>query len=113
MVPFVAHKDTSSRMEAGAGAETMVQAIDVFPFLDDVDLLKIDIEGAEWPLLTDPRFQADVARAVALEFHPFGCPSPDAGAFARTLLEDRGYETVASSFHLPPGYGMLWAWRRA
>ncbi len=113
MVPFVAHEDTSSRVVADAGAETMVQAVDVFPFLEDVDLLKIDIEGAEWPLLTDPRFQVDVARVVALEYHPFGCPSPDAGAFARTLLEDRGFETAASSFHLPPGYGMLWAWRPA
>jgi FkbM family methyltransferase len=112
MVPFAAHEDTSSRVEAGAGAETMVRAVDVFPFLEDVDLLKIDIEGAEWPLLTDARFQADVARVIALEYHPFGCPSPDAGAFARQLLEERGFETVASPFHLPAGYGMLWAWRR-
>jgi FkbM family methyltransferase len=34
-----------------------VSAVDVFPHLQDADLLKIDIEGGEWPLLTDTRFR--------------------------------------------------------
>jgi FkbM family methyltransferase len=111
--PFVAHEDTSSRVEADARAETMVQAVDVFPFLEDVDLLKIDIEGAEWPILADPRFGARVAKTLALEYHPYGSPEPDAGALALRLLRKAGYETQVSDFWLPPGHGMLWAWRPA
>jgi FkbM family methyltransferase len=111
-VPFVAEESTSSRVEASPAAEMIVPGVDVFPFLEDVDLLKIDIEGAEWPILTDPRFEARVARTVALEYHPYGCPEADAGDFAQRLLRGAGYETHASDFRLPPGHGMLWAWRR-
>ncbi len=113
MVPFVAHEDTSSRVEADAGAATMVRAVDVFPFLEGVDLLKIDIEGAEWPILADPRFGAGVAKTLALEYHPYGSPEPDTGALALRLLREAGYETQVSEFTLPPGHGMLWAWRPA
>jgi FkbM family methyltransferase len=113
MVPFVSNEDTSSRMEAGADAKTMVRAVDVFPFLEDVDLLKIDIEGAEWPILTDPRFGAGVAKTLALEYHPYGSPEPDAGALALRLLREAGYETQVTDFGLPSGHGMLWAWRGA
>jgi hypothetical protein len=90
-----------------------VPALDVFPFLEDVDLLKIDIEGAEWPILADPRFGAGVAKTLALEYHPYGSPEPDARALALRLLREAGYETKVSDFRLPPGHGMLWAWRPA
>ena len=40
-----------------------VQAVDVFPHFADADLIKIDIEGAEWAILADPRF-ADVSARV-------------------------------------------------
>lgn len=43
---------------------------DVFPMLEDADLIKIDIEGAELDLLSDPRFERLSARALWLEFHP-------------------------------------------
>jgi FkbM family methyltransferase len=36
---------------------TTVPVIDVMPYLVDCDLLKIDVEGAEWALLADPRFR--------------------------------------------------------
>lgn len=43
---------------------------DVFPMLQDADLIKIDIEGAELALLSDPRFERLSARVLWLEFHP-------------------------------------------
>jgi hypothetical protein len=89
----------------------MVPAVDVFPFLEDVDLLKIDIEGAEWRLLADPRFASVPARAIALEYHPHDCPDADPGTLARRLLAEAGYQTLETEFDLPPGHGMLWAWR--
>jgi FkbM family methyltransferase len=107
------HDFTTSRIEANPARELVVPALDVFPFLEDVDLLKIDIEGAEWPILTDPRFGAGVARTLALEYHSFGSPEPDAGALALRLLREAGYETAVSDYDFPPGQGMLWAWRPA
>ena len=40
---------------AGNGIE--VPVVDVLPELAAADLVKIDIEGAEWPILADPRFR--------------------------------------------------------
>ena len=109
-VPFSVDEFTTSRIESTATA-TMVPAVDVFPFLEDVDLLNIDIEGAEWRLLADPRFASVAARAIGLEYHPHRCPDPDPGALARRLLAEAGYRTLETDFELPPGHGMLWGWR--
>ena len=78
-----------SSPEAGA---VEVPGLDIFPFLDDVDLLKMDIEGGEWSLLADPRFGA--ARAVVLEYHPMMCPGPDPRVLVKELLSARGYEVI-------------------
>jgi FkbM family methyltransferase len=112
-VPLGLYDFTTSRIEANSAREVVVPALDVFPFLEDVDLLKIDIEGAEWPILTDPRFGAGVARTLALEYHPFGSPEPDTHALALRLLQRAGYETRVSDYTFPPGQGMFWAWRPA
>lgn len=109
-VPFAVAEFTTSRIDSNSAAMT-VPSRDVFPLLEDVDLLKIDIEGAEWRLLADPRFASVSARAVALEYHPHDCPESDPRLLARRLLEDAGYEAIESDFELPPTHGMLWAWR--
>jgi FkbM family methyltransferase len=102
---------TTSRIEGAASPATVsAPAVDVFPFLENADLVKIDIEGAEWPILRDPRFRTLRAAAVALEFHAHGCPDPQPGALARRLLEDAGYRTVETEFEAGPGHGMLWGW---
>jgi methyltransferase FkbM-like protein len=112
-VPFAADAFTASHVESLAKGHGLVAALDVFPFLDDVDLLKIDIEGSEWAILSDVRFTSDVAKAIALEYHPHGCPAEDAQEHALALLRQAGYETAVSSFPLPPGHGVLWGWRSA
>ena len=49
--------------------------VDVFATLEGhVALLKIDIEGAEWAILEDPRLAALDAEAIVLEWHAMGCP---------------------------------------
>lgn len=93
------------------GGNRVVPAADVFPFLDSADLLKIDIEGAEWELLADPRFGSMPAQVVALEYHPHLCPSDDPRALAHELLRGAGYETVDHELVGPPGQGMVWAWK--
>jgi FkbM family methyltransferase len=96
----------------GEPASALVDALDVFPLLNDIDLVKIDIEGGEWALLGDPRMAGLGAVAIALEYHPHLAPGPNAHAEATRRLQDAGY-TVEDVFRDPRGHGMLWAWRRA
>ena len=65
---------------------TTLPAADVFPYLEGADLVKIDIEGGEWPILSDPRFAELEARALVLEYHPHLCPGPDPRECADGLL---------------------------
>jgi FkbM family methyltransferase len=105
---FVRAGDWSSRIEADAN--TSVPAVDVFPYLEDVDLLKIDIEGSEWDLLLDERFVEVPARLIALEYHAHRCPEPDARSAATAALERAGF-MVEPVLHAPEGHGVLWGWR--
>lgn len=93
MVRFATGRHQFSGLVGDADSTAVdVAGVDVFPFLSDVDLLKMDIEGAEWALLGDARFGA--ARSVVLEYHPMMCPSPDPGALVKKLLVARGYEII-------------------
>lgn len=87
-----------------------VDTVDLFELDHDVDLLKMDIEGGEWPILTDPRLPGLKADVLVLEWHVLGCPEPDARAAAARLLRAAGYsgqEEVEVATH----NGVLWAWR--
>jgi FkbM family methyltransferase len=86
-----------------------VASRDVFPFLADADLVKIDIEGAEWEILADRRFAELEAAAVVLEYHPSYGPHGDAEGVVQRELERAGYEPGPPI----PGTdaGMMWAWK--
>jgi FkbM family methyltransferase len=88
-----------------------VPVIDVMPDLLNAELVKIDIEGAEWPILTDPRFHGLVARAVVLEYHRWGCPEDDPRATAEEALRAGGYELAHGVQKPSVGAGVLWGWR--
>jgi FkbM family methyltransferase len=85
-----------------------VQALDIFPLVEDVGLLKIDIEGAEWPILQDPRFAQLDPEVVVLEYHPEGSPSSEPAQAAEALLVEAGFDIVA---HHPKDSrtGVFWA----
>ncbi|MEJ7804215.1 MAG: FkbM family methyltransferase [Candidatus Limnocylindria bacterium] len=87
---------------------TEVTSIDVLPMMRDVDLIKIDIEGSEWPILADPRM-ADVQAPIAMEWHDAGAPTQPAHAAAVSALRAVGFMTQGEEF----GYdhGFIWAWR--
>ena len=91
-------------------ATTVVRTVDWFPLFAAADLVKMDIEGGEWPVLTDPRL-ADLERlTLVMEYHRVGAPSLPASAAARGLLEAAGFEVG----HDTPnywGHGTLWAWK--
>jgi FkbM family methyltransferase len=112
-VPFAADEFTTGRIDELDGSAAVVPAVDVFPYLADVDYLKVDIEGAEWALLDDPRFTAVPARVVALEYHTHRCPGPDPRAAARQRLERAGFATRDAEFDASEGHGMLWGWKNA
>jgi FkbM family methyltransferase len=86
-----------------------VESRDVFPHLENVDLVKLDIEGGEWDLLSDPRFEQLTAAAIVMEYHPVYWPGQDAEKEVTRRLERAGLEPG------PPershDAGMLWAWR--
>ncbi len=85
--------------------------VDVFPYLEPAHLLKMDIEGGEWPILEDPRLAELGPAAICAEYHPHLCPEPDdPRGTAMRLLERAGYEHELL-FDRPDGVGMLWAWR--
>ena len=88
-----------------------VRAVDAFPYLEQSDFVKIDIEGGEWELLADPRFASLPARVLVVEYHPHLCPAPDPRAHAEALLTDAGWKLQHMDFDMPPGHGVIWAWR--
>jgi FkbM family methyltransferase len=110
-VAFLAGHATNSRLAEPGEQAVTVPAHDVLARAGDVDLLKIDIEGAEWALLADPRFAALPARVVALEFHPERCPGPDPHAAALEHLRAAGYEVAEGHLEATAGHGMVWGWR--
>jgi len=90
-----------------------VAAVDLLPRLAGADLLKLDTEGGEWPVLADRRLAGAGPPVLVLEHHPAGAPAgEEPAAAARRLVAAAGYEHV----HVVPdprtdGVGMLWAWR--
>lgn len=109
-VEFAAGNFFQSRVVDGEGADTvLVQMIDVLPRLADRHLIKIDIEGSEWPILLDERFRNLEAVALAMEWHAHGCPSADPRAAAENALVEAGFTVRHSSSDAD--CGTLWAWR--
>ena len=96
---------TSHAAEAGT---IDVAAVDVFPDLASADLVKIDVEGAEWDLLADPRFAALKPKVVVLEYHEDGSPGPDPKAAAVRALRTAGLEVVEAGAKPQFGAGVLW-----
>ena len=89
--------------------EVTVRTEDVMPALARCDFLKLDIQGGEWPLLTDKRFKDLSASGLVMELHPQAAPVDDPLAWTTKLLTRLG-------FHLKvmPAHGkerIIWGWR--
>jgi FkbM family methyltransferase len=85
-----------------------VPVVDVFAAAagGPVDLLKIDIEGAEYPILADPRFAELRPRAVVLEWHAVAGPvsGPE---WCQQRLAGLGYDTYRT--WEARDHGIIWA----
>lgn len=101
---------SSSSIVRSAGTGFKVQAVDFFELVGGgppVDLLKMDIEGGEYELLSDARFAKLRPRTIAMEWHVTD-EHPDAAAWCSATLEKLGYETRRGADNGAEA-GMLWA----
>jgi FkbM family methyltransferase len=98
---------------AGAEEETItVPAVNFFDQLGDgADLIKMDIEGGEWQILSDPRLAEAPIKVIRLEWHTLLCPRDDARAAAIDLLKAGGFPNVLDGDRQHVRNGVLWAWR--
>ena len=73
------------------------------------DVLKMDIEGSEYPILMDPRFEALAARTkrILVEWHTCG---EQGEAFCRDRLTNLGF-IVESGRGCGGQFGMLYCTR--
>ena len=111
--PFLTGRFALSRAASSSDSSAAVAQVpvrDVFPFLQKVDLLKMDIEGGEWGILSDPRLPAITARAVVLEFHPWMAPPGNPSESAAAYLRGAGFE-ICGRVHAGDGMGVIWAVR--
>lgn len=78
------------------------------------DLLKIDVEGAEYPLLFElPAALWPLIRAVCLEYDPLPDSPPSwTGEGLEKHLREAGYRIRRVPSKHPPGKGMIWAVRQ-
>jgi FkbM family methyltransferase len=97
-------------VESGDTGAVTVPLVDFFEYAATAELVKMDIEGAEWGILQDKRFSSVAARVIALDYHASGSPSPDPHRDARELIERHGYSVAGVSQEDETG-GMLWCWR--
>ena len=121
--PFVGGQGALSRMPlpgdgTGDAPTITVPVVDVFPYLEGVDLLKIDIEGGEWAILYDERFAAHAPPAVLMEWHSYDCPEDNPRRAAAHRLGSLGFEVLHEKPPAVPdtepyyGAGALWGWRK-
>jgi FkbM family methyltransferase len=102
---------SESRAATDGEPATQVRMVDVFAE-PRADLVKMDIEGGEWPILHDPRLPG-LADVIVLEWHKGGCRTRDPHATARQLLADAGYTRQHDAVHEHEFNGLLWAWKPA
>jgi FkbM family methyltransferase len=90
-----------------------VPTVDLYEQLGSgVDLIKMDIEGGEWAILSDERLSDLNTTAIRLEWHTLLCPHEDAHAEAIRLLRAGGFTRVLDGSLEHDRNGVLWAWRK-
>ena len=89
------------------GSGIGIPIVDVFAEIGHrrIDLLKIDIEGAEYDIMADPRFEALPVNAIIMEWHDRG-PGRNLEWCMRRLAAI-GFKPEA--YATEPHAGMVWA----
>jgi FkbM family methyltransferase len=109
-LPFLIDRFCETRSARDGEAGVLVPVRDVRAE-SACDLLKMDIEGGEWPILADPRLDG-FARVIVVEWHTLGPPElSTAPLVASRLLTERGYPHQLELPREHDGNGITWAWR--
>jgi FkbM family methyltransferase len=90
--------------------EVTVRTEDVLPAMAECDFLKLDIQGGEWPLLTDPRLEQLSAVAFVLEMHPAAAPMHNPLEWLTDRLRGLGYALIVQPAH--GGERVIWGTRQ-
>jgi FkbM family methyltransferase len=88
--------------------DRIVPSVDVFPYVERADLVKMNIEGSEWEVLQDPRL-ASTDCVWIVEYHRIRNPDEDITALVQDLFAAAGYTTSIATSH--EGNGLAWAWK--
>ena len=108
---FAAGGESMSRIATETDETAItVAGVDVLPYMAAADLVKIDIEGAEWPLLSDPRFAQAEISALVLEYHPMEDRTVDTHTVVTEILHAAGYATHPIFRHPVYALGVMSAW---
>jgi FkbM family methyltransferase len=99
---------SSTLTEAASPATLTVEVEDIFPRLlgQQIDILKIDIEGGEYEILGDPRFEQLELGAVAMEWHSRGAALEDK-QWCERRLQSLGF--AIRDIFIGRDCGMFWA----
>jgi len=102
----------SALLAASSNNTILVPVVDWFTEIgeEQIDLLKIDIEGSEYPLLADTRFESLKIKTCVLEWHNTS-DYPDGRTWCINRLTQLGYSVVPGKIDRPPA-GLLWAFRK-
>lgn len=95
---------------AEGGIGETVATLDLFQHVRGADFVKMDIEGGEWEILSDPRMSELANTTWVIEYHRYLAPSLPARDAAVRLFERAGFTTGYGS-HNYWGHGTLWAWK--
>jgi FkbM family methyltransferase len=86
-----------------------VPSIDAFELLADADVVKIDIEGSEWAILLDERFESLAAPVLVMEWHAHQAPQGrDLHSLVVERFEQAGYQTCGGACG---DHGTVWGWK--
>lgn len=95
---------------ADAGEQSVeVPMVDFFGLDLAADLIKIDIEGGEWPILADARFSSLEIPVLVMEWHARDCPDEQPRSFIWDLMAGVGYQIVVDQLDYGGNNGMVWA----
>jgi FkbM family methyltransferase len=93
----------------GEAGDMSIPAIDVFPYVEAADLVKMNIEGSEWEILADERL-AGTSLIWIVEYHAIANPEPDIHGLVTRLFERAGYQ-VSFAAQSADINGLVWAWK--
>jgi FkbM family methyltransferase len=103
-------RSSSTLVETTASDTLAVDVADIFPLFEGkrLDILKMDIEGGEYEILSDSRFEhLDVGRIV-MEWHSRGGGIEDK-KWCEQRLRSLGFTIEEIFTHA--SHGMFWGWR--